>query len=67
MGILLSERYRQIGMSSEKSHKNDPVSLEIMTYEERSQEVYVYGLVWKMTEVGQENSLQICERKKGGG
>lgn len=67
MGILLSERYRQIGMSSEKSHKNDPVSPEIMTYEERSEEVYVYGFVWKMTEVGQENSLKICERKKGGG
>lgn len=41
LGTLLSERYRQIGMSSEKSHKNDPISLEIMTYEERSEEANV--------------------------
>lgn len=41
LGILLSERYRQIEMRSEKSHKNDPISLEIMTYEETSEEVNV--------------------------
>lgn len=41
LGILVSERYRQIGMSSEKNRKNDPISLEIMTYEERSEEVNV--------------------------
>lgn len=41
LGTLLSERYRQIGMSSEKSHRNDPISLEIMTYKERSEEVNV--------------------------